>query len=88
MYYLNLYNRCEYVLHARWVLISIGSIMFFQVFPGNNDRYTTVSHKLKYPITARFIRIHPETWQSHISMRAEFYGCKDGKYRKTPQNGY
>ena len=56
--------------------------IFFQIFPGNNDRYTPVSHDLKIPIIARYIRINPETWQSHISMRAEFYGCKEGENGK------
>ncbi|KAL9955598.1 hypothetical protein ACROYT_G036941 [Oculina patagonica] len=49
-----------------------------KVFSGNNDRYTPVSHDLKNPIITRYIRIHPEEWQSYISMRAEFYGCKEG----------
>ncbi|KAL9955596.1 hypothetical protein ACROYT_G036938 [Oculina patagonica] len=49
-----------------------------KVFSGNSDRYTVVSHDLKIPIITRYIRIHPETWQSHISMRAELYGCREG----------
>ena len=53
--------------------------IFFQIFPGNNDRYTPVSHDLKIPIITRYIRINPETWHSHICMRAEFYGCREGE---------
>ena len=59
--------------------------LFFKVFQGNNDRYTPVSNDLKYPIITRYIRIHPESWHSQgywryqISMRAEFYGCKEGE---------
>ncbi|XP_068680517.1 uncharacterized protein, partial [Montipora foliosa] len=49
-----------------------------KVFPGNNDRYTAVMQALENPIITRFIRIHPESWQAHISMRAEFYGCRKG----------
>ncbi|XP_078346313.1 uncharacterized protein LOC144631689 isoform X2 [Oculina patagonica] len=49
-----------------------------KVFVGNHDRYTPAVHDLKLPIITRFIRIHPETWQTHISMRAEFYGCREG----------
>ena len=57
----------------------MASLYSFQVFSGNNDRYTPVSHDLETPIIARYIRIHPETWKTHISMRAEFYGCRDGR---------
>lgn len=52
---------------------------FFKVFQGNYDRYTPVSHDLKNPIITRYIRIHPKTWETRISMRAEFYGCSEGK---------
>ncbi|XP_020615957.1 lactadherin-like [Orbicella faveolata] len=50
-----------------------------RVFPGNNDRYTPVSNDLKYPIITPYIRIHPESWHDHISMRTEFYGCIEGE---------
>lgn len=49
-----------------------------KIFQGNSDRYTVVMQALKNPIITRYIRIHPETWHAHISMRAEFYGCKEG----------
>ncbi|XP_078348538.1 uncharacterized protein LOC144633566 [Oculina patagonica] len=50
-----------------------------KIFQGNTDRYTPVSHDLKSPIITRYIRIHPKTWETRISMRAEFYGCREGK---------
>ena len=53
--------------------------LFFQVFSGDIDRYTPVSHNLKNPIITRYIRINPNDWKSRISMRAEFYGCGEGK---------
>ena len=36
------------------------------------------------PIEARFIRIYPESWHSHMSMRMELYGCEiqSGKKKK------
>nr|XP_058951355.1 uncharacterized protein LOC131778889 [Pocillopora verrucosa] len=49
-----------------------------KVFAGSVDRYTPAYHDLKNPIITRYIRIHPVEWYGHISMRAEFYGCKDG----------
>ena len=51
----------------------------FKLFPGNKDRFSVVSHPLVPPVIARFIRIKPQTWHSHISMRVEFYGCAKGK---------
>ena len=53
-------------------------LWILQVFHGNYDRFTVVKNKLHKPIITRYIRIRPETWQSHISLRAEFYGCKEG----------
>lgn len=46
-----------------------------KIFSANNDRDTIVYNFLSSPITARFVRIHPWTYQSHISMRMEIYGC-------------
>ena len=34
-----------------------------------------VTHVLLQPIIARYVQIKPKTWNEHISMRAEFYGC-------------
>ena len=42
------------------------------------DSNNIVSHELKPPIWARYIRFHPKTWYGHISMRVEVYGCKKG----------
>ncbi|XP_078660571.1 uncharacterized protein LOC144905067 isoform X1 [Branchiostoma floridae x Branchiostoma belcheri] len=43
------------------------------VFPGNSDRDTEVINDFRDysgPITARFIKIHPQTWNELIAMRA------------------
>jgi len=45
-----------------------------RVFPGNVDTQTEVRHDLSASVVARFIRIHPASWQSYISMRVEVYG--------------
>ena len=52
--------------------------LFFQIFTANYDRYSVVKNNLDKPIITRYIRINPETWQGHICMRTEFYGCKKG----------
>ncbi|CAH3038827.1 unnamed protein product [Porites evermanni] len=49
-----------------------------KIFTANYDRYTVVENMLDKPIVTRYLRIHPESWQSHISMRTEFLGCKKG----------
>ena len=55
-------------------LVSPTSI--FQVFNGNTDPDTIVSHKLNPLIRARYIRFLPTAWHKHISMRVELFGCK------------
>jgi hypothetical protein len=41
---------------------------------------TIVKNTLEPVIAARFIRIHPRSWQNHISMRVEFNGCFEGMF--------
>ncbi|KAI8518000.1 hypothetical protein Bbelb_040170 [Branchiostoma belcheri] len=44
------------------------------VFPANDDRDTAVNNDFgdfSGRITARFVKIHPQTWHVHISMRAK-----------------
>ncbi|XP_019628312.1 PREDICTED: hemocytin-like isoform X2 [Branchiostoma belcheri] len=44
------------------------------VFPANDDRDTEVYNDFRDfsgRITARFVKIHPQTWHEHISMRAK-----------------
>lgn len=47
------------------------------VFDGNVDRDTVVYHHLNPAITARFLRIKPTAWQTHIAMRMELYTYPD-----------
>ena len=57
-------------------------LFLFQVFAGNTDRFTIVSHDLENPIITKFIRILPITWQGYVSLRAEFYGCREGEWKE------
>ncbi|KAL9989534.1 hypothetical protein ACROYT_G004096 [Oculina patagonica] len=59
-----------------------------QVFAGNTDSDTVVYHDLNPPITARYIRFRPVTWNFQIAMRVELYhGCpgvrKQPGFKKT-----
>ena len=50
----------------------------YKLFMGNNDRSTEVIHQVRelvHPLLARYVRLHPQTWQGHVSMRFEVYGC-------------
>ena len=50
-------------------------VYIFQVFLGNTNMDTVVSHVFPQHLKARFVRIWPQTWRRHISLRAELYGC-------------
>ena len=47
----------------------------FQVFNGNYDADTVVRNTLAHTVTSRFIRFLPQSWNKHIFMRVEVYGC-------------
>ncbi|XP_067028180.1 nidogen-like isoform X4 [Acropora muricata] len=46
-----------------------------RVFIGNMDAKSVVQNQLKMPITTRWLRIVPRSWNNHIGMRVELYGC-------------
>ncbi|CAH1256880.1 EDIL3 [Branchiostoma lanceolatum] len=45
-----------------------------KVFSGNSDQDTEVRHLLDPPVTARYVRFWPQTWNSYLSMRVEVLG--------------
>ena len=54
--------------------------LLLQVFSGNVlDRNEPIGNIIDPPIIARFIRIRVKTSKGHTAMRAEFYGCTEGK---------
>ncbi|XP_013397759.1 uncharacterized protein LOC106164412 [Lingula anatina] len=46
-----------------------------KVFTGNRDRNTLVKNYFKWYPIARYVRLYPATWQGHMSLRWEVYGC-------------
>ena len=42
-----------------------------------------MKHDLKVPFIARFVRFRPQTYNNHISMRVELYGCEGKFYDNT-----
>ena len=53
------------------------------MYDANSDRNSVIVNKLIQPIEARFIRIYPESWHGHMSMRMELYGCEIHSGKKT-----
>ena len=51
------------------------------VFAGNSADYdTVVEHEFHRTIVARYVRLYPQTWVDHMSLRWEVYGCDIGRY--------
>ncbi|XP_052790234.1 inactive carboxypeptidase-like protein X2 [Mya arenaria] len=44
-------------------------------FPGNTEKDTIVTTMLPYQVTARCVRINPQTWVNYISLRFDILGC-------------
>lgn len=60
------------------VLIPFKVIICLQSFIGNTESTRTVSHSLKQPIEARYVRFKPKSWNgASICMRAEVYTSQD-----------
>ncbi|CAH1778931.1 unnamed protein product, partial [Owenia fusiformis] len=45
------------------------------ILPGNVDQNTKVTNMIERPVLARFVRINPQTWHVHISLRFDVIGC-------------
>ena len=57
-----------------------------KTFPGNVDKNSKVTTTFSKPVRARYIRIYPQTWDSHISMRVDMIGGSTNT-DKTPALG-
>jgi hypothetical protein len=47
-----------------------------KVYTGNTDRETQVDVTFDTPVDARYIRIYPQTWNNHMSMRTDIVAGK------------
>lgn len=64
-----------------------------KVFRGNVDQNTQIDVNFKTPVDARFIRIYPQTFYGHMSMRSEIMAGKTKTDKKitiidVPYNGH
>ena len=48
-----------------------------KIFIGNLDKNTEVDAIFKNSVVAQFVRIFPETWHSHMSMRSAVLAIKE-----------
>ncbi|PFX25476.1 Neuropilin-1 [Stylophora pistillata] len=64
------------LVYLHRVMAAASRVGNVQVFSGNSDRDTIVTHVLMQPIEARYVQINPRSWYGFISMRTEFYGCR------------
>ncbi|XP_078700024.1 uncharacterized protein LOC144926863 [Branchiostoma floridae x Branchiostoma belcheri] len=48
-----------------------------KVFAGNTDRTTAVTHTLRPPVSAWYIRFVAQSWSGYVAMRVEVLGCMD-----------
>lgn len=44
-----------------------------KIYTGNTDKDTQVDAIFDTPVESRYIRIYPQTWNSHMSLRADIY---------------
>ena len=58
------YNEAE----ESWLDVDGGKI-----YTGNTDRDTRVDVIFDTPVESRYVRIYPQTWKSHMSMRADIF---------------
>ena len=59
-------------------VLSFSVLFLSQYFPGSRDKDSVRTQPINPPIIAKFIRLRPRGWRSHICMRVEFYGCPAG----------
>ncbi|XP_031549733.1 EGF-like repeat and discoidin I-like domain-containing protein 3 [Actinia tenebrosa] len=52
-----------------------------KMLQGNSDKENVRMQWLSHTLTARHVRVTPQTWNTTICMRLELYGCDYGKYR-------
>lgn len=45
------------------------------MFPGSSNQNTIEEGFLREPISARFIRINPQQWNTNIAVRFDVIGC-------------
>ena len=72
--------KCSFTFSAWQCRLLTDTFVILQQFQGNYDRYSVRTHAFRPALYARYVRIQPRGWRSHISMRMELYGCAWSKW--------
>ena len=68
----------KFLTKLRGDKVDIGiTYTFLQVFSGNTDSHNVKVSYLEHPVTARFLRLHVQTWHNHPSLRMDIIGCQE-----------
>ena len=54
--------------------------MHLQMFSTANDQNSVRVNWFHHPFMARYVRIHPQSWQGKPCLRFDLYGCSIGRY--------
>ena len=85
------WTKCQIILMSgriEKIRVYLIVVFFYQVFSANFDNKSIVKQYLDPPIFAHYIRLHPTKWVEACALRAEFYGCYEGKYVTQSQYKY
>ena len=74
-------NKTCHETGLKFLEIEFNLYLILQVFHGNRDKTTVVSHTLQNTIKSSKIRFWPLVKHNFVSMRTELYGCMGGKKR-------
>ena len=50
------------------------------VFPGNSDQNTVVEVRLPVPIETHYVRLYPQSFVGHFSLRWDILRCSEGNW--------
>ena len=53
-----------------------------KIFTGNTDNDTLVQHDFDTALVARYVRLHPQSWNGAIALRWDVRGCDTGDIGK------
>jgi hypothetical protein len=72
--------RLQPVSNSKPKLFILKYLRFFssKIFEANNDSSSVVKYHIFPRIFARYVRLHPKTWQGACAVRTEVYGCYEG----------
>lgn len=73
-----------------WLNVDSGGKSYGKTFTGNNDKDTQFDSFFDTPVEARYIRIYPQSWNEHMSMRCDIFvgGVISGDINSASRENY